>query len=161
MAIFLPELVDIGFEAENKEQCLKKIIDIFSEQGIITDKKKFFEKMKLREEQMSTGIGYNIAIPHIRDDSAALLKGGVFLLKEELDFDSVDEQPVRLIVFLTVPENLDKQITVKDDVKIYMKLLAKVTGFLRNEKHRMSVFQCGDREKLYSIFRRLEDEIYY
>lgn len=157
MPIFSPERTFIGYKlppADNsitaKEQCLLSMIDLLSEKGYITDKKGVFDKLLERESYMSTGIGNHIAIPHIRHQAIKSFRAIIYLLDNELDFNSLDGRKVRLVIFTAIPENEGNR---------YMKLLGKMAEFLRKPDNRMEVLATSDRNKLYEIFRRIEDEI--
>jgi mannitol/fructose-specific phosphotransferase system IIA component (Ntr-type) len=100
-----------------------------------------------RERVLSTGIGRGVAIPHLRDSSISELRAGIYLLDNEIEFDSLDRKKVKLIICLAVPDK---------ESKGYMKLLQKVSEFFRNETNRLTVYNCMDSDELLKIFRSIE-----
>jgi len=149
MSIFHPELVKIDFQVQDKEDCLRAIARSFTDFGLIKNAEHFYEQMMKRERILSTGIGRGIAIPHLRDEAISALKVGIYLLDNEIDFDSLDRNKVKLVICFTIPA---------EDGNDYMKVLQKVSEFLRNENNRLMVFNCKEREELLNIFRRFENE---
>jgi len=64
-----------------------------------------FETLMDREQIGSTGIGYGIAIPHIKCSSLDDVHGILVRLDEPIDYDAIDDAPVDLVFFLLAPEN--------------------------------------------------------
>ncbi len=147
--VFLPELVKTDFSVENKDDCLRAIASTFREAGVTSDADRFYHEIKERENTLSTGIGHGIAIPHLRDCSVKRFTIGIYLLDREIDFKSLDFRRVKLIICFAIPVNDGKQ---------YMKMLQKVSSFLRSEKNRQTVFRCEDKNVLIKIFRSITDE---
>ena len=147
MSIFNPELIKVNFKASGKEDCLRSIAKTFAAAGVIKEDQDFYEKLMERELVLSTGIGRGVAIPHLRDSSISELRAGIYLLDNEIDFDSLDRQKVKLILCMAVPEAAGKS---------YMKLLQKVSEFFRNETNRLMVYNCKDSDELLKIFRSIE-----
>lgn len=58
-----------------------------------------------RERSMSTGIGQGVAIPHCSTEAVSDVRGILVLLKNGIDFESLDEEPVRIIVLMLMPKN--------------------------------------------------------
>jgi fructose-specific phosphotransferase system IIA component len=150
MNVIDPNLVKTNFQAANKEDCLRKIAQDYKRAEIITDADFFYHKLMEREKTLSTGIGYGIAIPHLRDESVRQLTIGIYLLDREIEFNSIDLKKVRLIVCFAIPS---------DSGNRYMKVLQKVSEFFRSESNRESTFRCEDKETLLKIFRRLTNEL--
>ncbi len=149
MSIFHPELVKIDFHVQNKEDCLRAIARSFADFGLIENTERFYDLMMSRERILSTGIGRGIAIPHMRDEAISTLKVGIYLLDNEIEFDSLDRKKVKLVICFAIPTEVGND---------YMKVLQKISEFLRNENNRFEVFNCKEREELLNIFRRLENE---
>ncbi len=157
MSVFTPEMTIVGLLPGNiapslneKETCLWKMIELLHNEGHILEKQSVYDKLMGREMDMSTGIGNQIAIPHVRHEMIDSFKAIVYLLDNEIDFNSIDGRKVRLIIFFAIPEKGGGN---------YMKVLSKVSEFLRNPDKRSLVFSASDSNELYRIFRRIEDEI--
>jgi len=58
-----------------------------------------------RERLGSTGLGHGVAIPHGRIKGLKTPMAAVLQLAHPIGFDAPDEQPVRLLIFLLVPES--------------------------------------------------------
>jgi len=96
----------IDITSDNKNDALKELAKVIGTSDIITDEELFLKKIYDREKLMSTGIGYSIAVPHIRDAS---IKDFVIALgrkAEGLDYESIDNKPVKLILHFSFSRNI-------------------------------------------------------
>ncbi|HBX66461.1 MAG TPA: hypothetical protein DEG32_09995, partial [Balneolaceae bacterium] len=84
-----------------------------SEEQLEAVRKAVFE----REKIMSTGVGKGLAIPHAKTKAVTENHAAFALLKEPLDFDSIDGEPVRLVFLLVGPESNNSQ---------HIKLLSRI-----------------------------------
>jgi len=149
MSTFSSELIKIDYWAKDKKSCLSDAVKMLATKGIIDKPEVYLEKLLEREEIMSTGIGRRIAIPHLRDSAVREFKAAIYLLDNEIDFNSIDKVTVKLIIVFAIPdESGDK----------YMKLIGSISGFLRDKENREMVMACRDKVELLRKFRRIENE---
>lgn len=146
----MPELVKIVEKFENKNACLQYMANLLSESGCLSFPDRFLAAVKGREEIMSTGIGKGIAIPHARDLTVSCLRIAVCLVKQDLDFSSVDNLPVHLVFMIAVPQSSNQD---------YMKILRSLSEFLRREENRETLLQAKDERDLYEKVQILEEEL--
>lgn len=102
-----------------------------------------------REKLGTTGIGDGVAIPHgklegIRDTV-------VFFGRSEagIPFNSMDGKPVHLFFILVAPENTNGK---------HLKVLARISRMLKDEKFRADLLQAGTVDSLYNIIKRKDDK---
>lgn len=150
MSIFSKEMILTNYISYDKNECLEELSNLFFKNGIVTDKKVFYETILERENLVTTGMGMGIAIPHARTNVVSELKILVCLLDNELDFNSLDGKPVKIIFMLGVPENLATE---------YMQVLAVVSRFLGAKKNRDELLEAKNLDEVYGIIGRIESEI--
>ena len=150
MEIFSPDLIKLNYYALDKKSCLTEMVEFLHKKGIILSSENFLNEIMERENLMSTGIGRKVAIPHARSMAVKELKIGVYLLDNELDFNSIDDEPVKIIFMIAVPEMM------KDE---YMKVLSIISNFFRNEDNRMRLLACSSEEEVYELLKGINDEI--
>ncbi|HOA29863.1 MAG TPA: PTS sugar transporter subunit IIA [Candidatus Cloacimonadota bacterium] len=148
--LFKPELARIVERFESKGDCLNYMADLLSESGCLSFPDRYLAAVKGREEIMSTGIGRGIAIPHARDLTVNCLRIAVCKVKNPLDFNSVDAQPVNLIFMIAVPQNSNHQ---------YMQILRNLSEHLRQEANRTILLQASTDMELYDYVHAIEDTI--
>lgn len=115
------EAIDLKSAVTNKEMALDHLIDLMALGGNISDKAAYKEGILAREAQSTTGIGEGIAIPHAQ--VAAVKKPGlaVMVVKEGVDFQSLDGLPARLFFMIAAPV---------DGGNIHLETLARLSGML-------------------------------
>ena len=104
--------------------------------------KKIFEREKL----FTTGIGYEIAIPHARTNAVNKFVIALGKSKEGVDFNSLDKKPVKLIFLLTVPENDNN----------HLKYFARLNRMLKDESFRNSLINTETIEEIINLFQNNE-----
>ena len=134
--LFKADLVKIVDKFDTKGECLDFMAAMLSDSGCLSFPDRFLAAVKGREEIMSTGIGRGIAIPHARDLTVNSLRIAVCMVRQEMEFNSVDGLPVRLIFMIAVPQSSNQD---------YMKILRSLSEFLRQEDKSENLFNA-DRE---------------
>lgn len=148
--LFKPELVKIVDSFDSKGDCLNYMAAMLSDSGCLSFPDRFLAAVKGREEIMSTGIGRSVAIPHARDLTVSCLRIAVCLIRSELDFNSVDNLPVRLVFMIAVPQSSNQD---------YMKILRSLSEFLRGDENRETLLTAKSEGELYEKVHQLEGKI--
>lgn len=134
-------------ESHTKKEVLKELTDLLEKTGQVTDQDEFLRVIQEREELGSTGIGYNIAIPHARSSGIKSLVGTFGISKEGIDFDALDKEPVYLFFMLAAPKNAAGD---------YLKALATISRFLRRKKSRQALMKAQTVEEIGKIIEKEE-----
>lgn len=148
--LFQPELVKIVDGFSGKSACLEYLATLLAESGALSFPDRFLAAVKGREEIMSTGIGKGVAIPHARDLTVNSLKIAVCLIREPLEFQSVDELPVQLVFMIAVPQSSNKE---------YMRILRSLSEYLRQSENRAILLNSTQETELYTHVLKIEDLI--
>ncbi|HDN84666.1 MAG TPA: PTS sugar transporter subunit IIA [Candidatus Aerophobetes bacterium] len=131
--------------AKTKEEVLEELVSLLEKTGKVTDREEFLRVIKEREKLGSTGIGYNIAIPHARSKAIKSLVGAFGISREGIDFDALDKEPVYLFFMLGAPQDASGE---------YLKALATVSRFLRRKKARQDLMKAETVEEIEKIIER-------
>ncbi|HWS76382.1 MAG TPA: PTS sugar transporter subunit IIA [Quisquiliibacterium sp.] len=103
---------------------------------------KVFDSLFARERLGSTGLGEGVAIPHGRIKGLGEALAAVVRLSDPIPFDAPDGQPVRLLVFLLVPEHATEE---------HLELLSELAELLSDRSIRESLMDCDDPAKMHRI----------
>ncbi|MEA1964894.1 MAG: PTS sugar transporter subunit IIA [Candidatus Aerophobetes bacterium] len=133
-----------ALESRTKEETLEELTDLLEKTGKVSNREDFLKAIREREELGSTGIGYNIAIPHARSSGIKSLVGAFGISKEGIDFDALDKEPVYLFFILGAPPNASGD---------YLKALATVSRFLRRKRARQSLREAKTVEEIEKIIK--------
>ncbi|RKZ31984.1 PTS fructose transporter subunit IIA [bacterium] len=97
--------VKIPLESENKPSVITELVDLLCEVYNLRIKNEILAAVLEREEILSTGVGYGIAIPHAKMDDISSPKMVAGLSPDGIEFDSVDGKPARIFFLLISPKN--------------------------------------------------------
>ncbi len=118
-----PDHIILNLSTKTKEDLFRKVVRILKERGKIEDEGKVLDLLFKRENIMSTGIGNGIAIPHASSDDIKETKLFVVILKEAIDYNSIDGLPVRVIFLLMGPSR---------DRLLHLKILARIARIVNH-----------------------------
>lgn len=140
------ENVLLDLEVNSKKR-LFEIVAALLEKNQGMDKGQVFQRLLQRERLGSTGLGWGVAIPHgripqLREAAVAFVR-----LKEAIDFQSQDNKPVDLLVFVVVSEEVDNGP--------YLKLLSQLAQKFSEKEVREALYRALDAE---SIIHLLDSE---
>ncbi|MGK0603751.1 PTS sugar transporter subunit IIA [Enterococcus gilvus] len=97
--------VDLALEAATKEETIQKVARLFSQGSLLTDEAAFIAAVLEREIHSTTGVGNGIAIPHGKSTAVTEPAIAFARLNHEVEWQSLDEKPVSLVVMLAIPES--------------------------------------------------------
>ncbi len=120
------ERIAENLSAKTKEEALAKLTDLLFESGALSDKDAFLKDVLDREAVSTTGIGNGIAIPHGKSANVKETTVAIGRLENEVEWESVDDKPVKLIVLLAVNE--------EDKTGVHVKLLSGMARKLAAEQ---------------------------
>ena len=128
--------------ATNKFSAIEELALVFADSPICGNVDNLIQALKEREEIMSTGIGLGIAIPHAKINSVKEMAFAIGISKGGIDFDSLDGNPVHLIILVAAGERQHKD---------YLRLLSNIMAILKNERTKSSIIQSGSPDEILDI----------
>jgi fructose PTS system EIIBC or EIIC component len=142
------DLIEPSLSASTRDEIIDEMIAKLDAEGVLTTSAEFKQAILKREQESSTGIGMNVAVPHGK--SAAVLKPRVvFGIKQEgVDWSSADGTPAKLIFMIAVPaENKGNE---------HLKILQMLSRKLMDDDFREQLLQVKTKQEAY----RLLDQIH-
>lgn len=132
--------------AKERWPAIVELIDLLVKLGKIkpADRDSILASLKQREETMSTGIGFGIAIPHCSSDRLSEVVAAFGRSSEGIEFDALDNAPVKFVVLFIVPKN---------QFQTHLRTLASIAKFLNDRSVRDNLSKATSRDEILSIFR--------
>ena len=133
-------------QATERWPAIVELIDLLVRLGKIEEssRESILAALKQREETMSTGIGFGIAIPHASSDDVTEVVAAFGRSNQGIEFDALDNAPVKFVVLFIVPKN---------QFQTHLRTLAAIAKFLNDRSVRESLAAAGSQEEILSIFR--------
>ena len=109
----------------SKNEALDQMVDLMARSGKINDLEAYRRQVYLREEESTTGIGDGIAIPHGKCDAVTRPGLAAMVVREGVEFDALDGEPVNLIFLIAAPNTEDN---------VHLDVISKLSVLLMDEK---------------------------
>ncbi|WP_029452633.1 PTS fructose transporter subunit IIABC [Clostridium algidicarnis] len=125
-----------------KNEAISRLVDLMDGRGILLNKEEYKNEVLKREEISTTGIGDGIAIPHAK--TKAVKKAGLsaMVIKDGLDYDSLDGEKAKLFFMIAAPEGEDN---------IHLEVLSRLSTILMDEDFRNSLIDAKDKEEFLRL----------
>ena len=133
----------------SKSEALDMAVDLMAAGGKIRDKEAYRKEVYLREEESTTGVGGGIAIPHGKCDAVAKPGLAAMVIKDGVDFDSLDGEPVNLIFLIAAPNTKDN---------IHLDVLSKLSILLMDEQFSENLKKASTPEEFLRIIDEADEE---
>ena len=132
-------------KATERWDAIVELMDLLVARGQIKaeDREGILASLKQREETMSTGIGFGIAIPHASSDRIEEVVASFGRSSQGIEFDALDNAPVKFVVLFIVPKN---------QFQTHLRTLASIAKFLNDRSVRESLAGATTKEEILSIF---------
>ena len=140
------ESIDVHASAADKNEIIRKAIDLMEKSGKISERAPYEEQVYNRELESTTGVGMGIAIPHGR--SSAVKKPGLaaMVIPDGVDYDALDGQPVNLLFLIAAPE----------DGNVHLEVLAQLSRMLMNEDLSSALKKAKTPEEFLDLLNKAE-----
>jgi PTS system fructose-specific IIC component len=145
---FLEEdLIVVVDKVEDKFTMIEKMVDQALRKGVIITREPILQKIREREELESTGVIEGIAIPHARTEAVKDLLIVIGIIKEGLDFNSLDGKPVNIVFLIVAPEEAKNK---------YIQVLARISRMCRQDDFRKALLGASSPSEVISILKTFD-----
>lgn len=134
---------------KSKKEALNEAIALMAESGKINDTEGYRKQVFAREEESTTGVGEGIAIPHGK--CAAVNRPGLaaMVIKDGVDFESLDGEPVTLLFLIAAPDTKDN---------VHLDVLSKLSMMLMDEEFTKNLRNASTAEEFLEIIDKADEE---
>ncbi len=131
----------------DKKAALDQMVELMDASGKLRDKETYRQGVYAREQEGSTGIGEGIAIPHCKSD--AVIKPGLaaMVVKDGVEFESLDGQPALLFFLIAAPNTEDN---------VHLDVLSRLSVLLMDEDFTNKLRQATSVSEFKQIIEEAE-----
>lgn len=141
--------IDLNPQISNKEEAIDHLVNLLDQSGKLNDKEIYKESVLNREAQSTTGIGDGVAIPHGQSEGVETAGLSAMVVKEGLDFKSLDGQPTYLFFMIGAP---------KDSEGAHLQALAQLSTLLMEEDFRNALINASSKEEFLQLIDAKENK---
>lgn len=141
------ESINLNGTPAGKTEALNQCINLMAKSGKIADVEKYRKGVFAREEEGTTGIGMGIAIPHCKSDAVTKAGLAAMVVKDGVDFESLDGTPAKIIFLIAAPNTEDN---------VHLQVLSKLSVMLMDEQFTNSLINAGSVDEFLNIIDSAE-----
>ena len=141
--------ISLNAAPRSKNEALDQIVALMTKSGKINDQEAYRKQVYAREEESTTGIGEGIAIPHGKCDAVNKPGLAAMVIKNGVDFDSLDGEPVTLMFLIAAPNTEDN---------VHLDVLSKLSVLLMDEEFSEALRNAKSVDEFMEIVDKADDE---
>ena len=142
------EFIISDLKGESKEEIINELIDLFKNDPRVEDIEKVRSAVLDREKVMSTGVGKGFAIPHGKTNAVKEIVGAFGKIKDGIDYDALDGNPVNLVFLLVGKDNL---------ISTHIKLLSRISRLMNKDDFRHRLKEANSADEIVKLFSEEEE----
>ena len=141
------ESINLNGTPAGKTEALNQCIDLMAKSGKIADVETYRKGVFAREEEGTTGIGMGIAIPHCKSDAVTKAGLAALVVKDGVEFESLDGTPAKIIFLIAAPNTEDN---------VHLQVLSKLSVMRMDEQFTNSLINAGSVDEFLNIIDSAE-----
>lgn len=141
--------IELDAKAKDKTDIIKQAVQLIGKSGSISDLDTYEKGILKREQQSSTGVGEGIAIPHCRSTVVKKPQLAAMVIKDGVDFESLDGEKVQLLFMIAAPESKDN---------VHLDVLARLSSMLMQEDFKKNLLAAKTKEEFLKVIDAAEVE---
>lgn len=146
--ILQPTCVKAPLDGKDKDSVITELVDLLAENNLLVDRDVVLEAVFTREQTRSTGIGSGIAIPHGKCNGVEELVMAVGIAPEPINFDSIDQKPVSIVILLASPA---------DRTGPHIQALARISRLMLDDEFKTKLENATSPEEAYQLISTKEN----
>jgi fructose PTS system EIIA component len=140
----------LNLDLDLKSKVIDKMLSIVADHPGVLDIGKLSEDVIRREQDMSTGIGKTLALPHAKSAGVTEPVMAFATLRNGINFDSIDGEPVRIVFLLATPEEMLAE---------HLKFLGRITKIAGRDDIRQRLILSSSAAEVIELFRDEEKDL--
>lgn len=141
--------ISLDAQPKNKKETLDMAVALMVKSGKINDEEAYRGQVYAREEESTTGVGEGIAIPHGKGECVDKPGLAAMVIRNGVDFDSVDGEPVTLLFLIAAPNTKDN---------VHLDVLSKLSMMLMDEEFAVNLRKAETPEEFLEIIDKADEE---
>ena len=134
--------ISLNAAPADKKETLDLAVELMAKSGKLSDVEKYREQVYAREEESTTGIGEGIAIPHGKCDAVKAPGLATMVIKNGVEYESLDGEPVTLLFLIAAPNTKDN---------VHLDVLSKLSVMLMDENFTTSLRNAKSVDEFLQI----------
>lgn len=148
--ILTQDCIKAPLSSTDKKGVIEELVDVLAAADRTQDPTSLKEAVWTREQTRTTGIGHGLAIPHGKCAGLTELAMAIGKPTEPIDFASIDQKPVELVILLASP---------LDRTSDHIQALARVSRLMTREDFRTRMYQASTPDEIFALLQEQEEQV--
>lgn len=140
--------INLDLKVENKNDVIDQMVELLDFAGKLNNKEEYKKEILIRESLSSTGIGEGIAIPHGKTSAVKEPSLALGIIKNGVDYDSLDGEPVHIVFMIAAGENANAD---------HLETLSKLSVLLMNPEFKNGLLSVKTPSEVLNLIDKFED----
>jgi len=141
--------IELNAMVSSKREAIDKLVSLMDNSGNLNNPEEYKKCVLAREEQSTTGIGEEIAIPHGKTSAVSRPGLSLLIVPNGVDFDSLDGMPVKLLFLIAAPNTEDN---------VHLEVLSRLSMLLMNEEFKNKLIYAKSKDEILDIIDSAESD---
>ena len=141
------ESVELNGKVTSKPETIEKMVALMAAGGNLADVEAYKKSVFAREEESTTGIGEGIAIPHAKTAAVKAPGLAAMVVKDGVDYDSLDGEPAKLIFLIAAPDTEDN---------VHLEVLSRLSMLLMDPDFRTGLMEAENVDAFFKCIDEAE-----
>lgn len=137
-------LIKLNLNSSTRDEAIVELAKLIEGEGRLINYDEYVEEVFNRESKSTTGIGLGVAIPHGKSPAVKTPTIAFGRYKDGIEWDSLDEQPVKIIFLLAVPSD-------GDACNEHLRILAAISRKLLHDDFTNALHSIEDEQELVNL----------
>lgn len=146
--LFNVNMIKLDLDVKDRNDVIEKLSDVLCEEGKLSNRQLYVNDVLEREKECTTGVGRSVAIPHGKSNGVKETSVVFARLKNEVDWNSLDGQPVKMVFLLAIKK--------EDASDTHLKILSKIAVSLMEDTFIDGLLTAENKEKIFQIISNIE-----
>lgn len=139
--------IDVNATCSNKDEAIDTLVSLMAKQGNLNNQDVYKQGIYAREELSTTGIGEEIAIPHAQSEAVNAPGLAAMVVKDGVDYQSLDNQPAKLFFMIAVPKTGGNE---------HLQIIAMLSQMLMDTDFKDSLINAQSVEEFMDLINQKE-----
>ncbi len=143
-----PDLIFDDLSGADCPTVLRSFAERVAEYGVVPDADMLYRRLLEREKLGTTALGHGVAVPHCKIDGLDEVVVAVGLFRQGIDFEAVDEEPVRLLFLVISPSAA---------AAAHLQSLAAISKWVKDDHHVDRVLELEEPQAIFQLLGELPE----
>ena len=141
--------ISLNASPKTKKEAIDMSVELMAAAGKVNDMEAFKKLVYAREEECTTGVGEGVATPHGKGDCVDKPGLAAMVIKDGVDYESLDDEPVNILFLIAAPDTEDN---------VHLDVLSKLSMMLMDEDFRNKLINAKSEDEFLSIIDKADEE---